>query len=105
MAAPDGPWRKSRFYRSPPPRCLEQEGRWGYVAFWVDESTAKNAGGRHGEGSDAKQQGKEETEARQEQEERWRCEPLAVRRHAQPIQSRRQSIRQEVLDRLERYEA
>src|SRR5581483_4251421 len=45
---------------------------------------------------DAKQQGKEEAEAGQEQEER-RCHRLAVRRHAEPVQARHEPVRQEEL--------
>ncbi len=51
------------------------------------ESSTANPGGRHGQRSDARQQGKEETEAGQEHEERRR-RALAVRQYAQPGQAR-----------------
>ena len=50
-------------------------------------------GGRHGERPDAQQQGKEEAEAGQEQGQ-GRRRPLAIRRHAQPDQSK--AVRQEI---------
>jgi len=53
----------------------------------------REPGGRHGERPDAQQQGKEEAEAGQEQGQG--CPgPLAVRRHAQPDQSK--AVRQEI---------
>jgi hypothetical protein len=66
---------------------------------WATLRHSHQSGGRHGEGSDAQQQRKEEAEAGQEREERRRS-VLAVRRHAQPGQTRHlvhEPIRQEAL--------
>src|SRR5262249_24568914 len=43
------------------------------------DDTSNQPGGRHGERSDAKQQGKEEAEGRAQQEEEGRPRPVAVR--------------------------
>src|SRR5882724_775702 len=58
---------------------------------------------RHGQGSDAKQQGKEETETGQEQEGQGRPRALAVRTGAKP--ARLQPLRQEVTGQVARQRA
>src|SRR6185437_5559725 len=65
----------------------------GLVCKSTDESTRfREPGGHHGERPDAKQQGKEEAEAGQEQEKTRRC-PVDV--HAKPVQCRHKLVRQE----------
>src|SRR5262249_58421637 len=52
---------------------------------------------RHGQGSDAQQQGKEEAEGGVEQEEKRRSRPVAVRVGAGAASARPESVRQEEL--------
>src|SRR4029450_1655976 len=52
---------------------------------------------RHGQGSDAQQQGKEEAEGRMEQEEERRPRPLALRFGAGATPARAEPVRQEKL--------
>src|SRR4029450_7787195 len=54
---------------------------------------------RHGQGSDAQQQGKEEAEGRMEQEEERRPRPLALRFGAGATPARPEPVRQEELSR------
>src|SRR5438552_18729362 len=62
--------------------------------------THRESGGRHGERSDARQQGKEKAQTRQEQEEgRRHRSPLAVRRNAQPSQTRDVPVWQKAVKR------
>src|SRR6185437_3896940 len=65
----------------------------GLVCKSTDESTrVREPGGHQGESPDAKQQGKEEAEAGQEQEKTRRC-PVDV--HAKPVQCRHTLVRQQ----------